>query len=81
MDPMFSHHQQHLVDKTMKLGQLCSCPSVCPSVFPAQTVCPLVFVSCLHINTLGYLTVEPPSPFLKGSDLTVFCHLTTCQSR
>nr|XP_057928935.1 interleukin-12 receptor subunit beta-2-like [Doryrhamphus excisus] len=31
--------------------------------------------------SLGNVSVEPPSPFALGSDLTVYCHVAACQWR
>ncbi|XP_054645107.1 interleukin-12 receptor subunit beta-2-like isoform X2 [Dunckerocampus dactyliophorus] len=38
--------------------------------------------SCLRFDaSLGNVSVEPPSPFVLGSNLTVYCHIATCQWR
>ncbi|XP_053178337.1 interleukin-23 receptor [Scomber japonicus] len=42
---------------------------------------PLLFDGSLRLKTHGYVTVEPASPFLMGSNLTVYCHITDCQSK
>ncbi|XP_026201236.1 interleukin-23 receptor isoform X2 [Anabas testudineus] len=42
--------------------------------------CPLLPASSQRFNGRGYLTVEPAPLFLIGSNLTVYCHINTCQS-
>ncbi|XP_067368502.1 interleukin-23 receptor isoform X2 [Channa argus] len=43
--------------------------------------CPLVPAGSQSFNGLGDLTVEPAPPFLIGSNLTVYCHISKCQTR
>ncbi|XP_049444202.1 interleukin-23 receptor isoform X1 [Epinephelus fuscoguttatus] len=37
---------------------------------------PLLPAGCQHLNVHGHVTVEPAPPFLLGSNLTVYCHVT-----
>ncbi|KAK2835768.1 hypothetical protein Q5P01_016252 [Channa striata] len=43
--------------------------------------CPLLPAGSQIFKGLGRLTVEPASPFLIGSNLTVYCHVAKCQTR
>ncbi|KAM7012031.1 interleukin-23 receptor [Tautogolabrus adspersus] len=43
--------------------------------------CPLQIAGRVIFNGLGNLTVEPASPFLLGSNLIVYCHITECKQR
>ncbi|XP_042340134.1 interleukin-23 receptor isoform X2 [Plectropomus leopardus] len=43
---------------------------------------PLLPAGCQHLKVHGYVTVKPAPPFLLGSNLTVYCHVTdiiSCQ--
>ncbi|XP_021176703.2 interleukin-23 receptor [Fundulus heteroclitus] len=42
---------------------------------------PLLPADCIDIIPLGYVTAEPATPVLMGSNLTVFCHLFKCEQR
>ncbi|XP_036969484.1 interleukin-23 receptor isoform X1 [Acanthopagrus latus] len=42
---------------------------------------PLLPADCLRFEGCGSLTVEPALPFLLGSNLTVYCHITKCPQR
>ncbi|XP_020509160.2 interleukin-23 receptor [Labrus bergylta] len=43
--------------------------------------CPVHPAGLVIFNGLGNLTVEPALPFLLGSNLTVYCHVTECKQR
>ncbi|XP_038151243.1 interleukin-23 receptor [Cyprinodon tularosa] len=42
---------------------------------------PLLPADCMDIIPLGYLTAEPGTLFLMGSNLTVYCHVFKCEPR
>ncbi|XP_061636120.1 interleukin-23 receptor isoform X2 [Phyllopteryx taeniolatus] len=49
-------------------------------VFPPNAISGVLFGSCQVFDTSrGHLSMEPPSPFLLGSDLVVYCHITACE--
>ncbi|KAM4740014.1 interleukin-23 receptor [Anableps anableps] len=41
--------------------------------------CPLLPADCVDISPRGYLTAEPATLFLIGSNLTVYCHAFKCE--
>uniref|UniRef100_A0A673A8R3 Fibronectin type-III domain-containing protein n=1 Tax=Sphaeramia orbicularis TaxID=375764 RepID=A0A673A8R3_9TELE len=47
-------------------------------LFLSWTGWPLVPITCYRLKTRGSLTVQPASPVLRGSNVTVHCNISEC---